>query len=395
MKTPKIAEAMNHLDDDLITEATREEKRTFQTAPFLKWGSLAACFCLLIVSAIILIPMLQPEGPVSPADPLYKDVHVQGSEIAIVWPWEYMTVYEKYRSLSYGGKTYAGRGREISPHLLGEALGTAQARGYDLYTEKEYTENFAVYRIHSVSEAYLIAAEMDGKFYVFDAHEPNAFATLGDMMDAFSMAQNIELNRFSVHAKNQKTKNYALADGNAVWEILNGCKNAKAVDDELWKTPPMYISFTVTSEALGVYKNVMYVTEDGYLRTNAFDYANLFEIGEEAAKQIIDHVQKHAEETAAEPYQITIAGKITAVGENSFTLDTTPVCVNKHDGKTYTITADALGIRRVLEFEKVGVGDIVIVTYDGKIKDGNLIEGATNMQKGFLSDESGNVLIPE
>ena len=57
--------------------------------------------------------------------------------------------------------------------------------------------------------------------------------------------------------------------------------------------------------------------------------------------------------------------------------------------------AENLGIRRVLEFERVGVGDIVIVTYDGEIKEGNLIEGATNMQKGILSKEESGVLIPE
>ena len=44
-----------------------------------------------------------------------------------------------------------------------------------------------------------------------------------------------------------------------------------------------YYSFTITSETLGVYKVAMYVTVDGYLWTNAFNYQYLFNIGEDAA----------------------------------------------------------------------------------------------------------------
>ena len=81
----------------------------------------------------------------------------------------------------------------------------------------------------------------------------------------------------------------------------------------------------------------MYVTEDGYLWTNAFDFANVFEIGEEAANQIIRYVKQNSEQTEAIPYNITLPGIITEVGENYFILDTTPVCVNERDGKTYKI----------------------------------------------------------
>ena len=393
MKTPRIAQSMNHMDDDLILEAAREEKHTAKKAVFLRWGALAACFCVLIMAAIMVLTNLQqPDAPVQSQNPLYQTIQTENR--VIVWPWEYKTVYEKYLSLFYDGKEYGGRGKEIRAELLGEALGTGEAKGQDIYTEKIYTESFPVYRINGISEEYLIAAEMEGKFYVFDAHEQNSFATLGDMMNAFAMEQNIQLNYFSVQGKKQETKYYSLTDDKTVWEILNGCKNAKAVNGDSWRTEVDYISFTVTSEALGVYKNAMYITEDGYLWTNAFDYANVFEIGTDAANQIIDDVKRNSEKTEAIPYNITIPGVITEVGEDYFILDTTPVCVNKHDGKTYKIMADTLGIRRVLEFEKVGVGDLVVVTYDGIIKEGNLIEGATNMQEGFLSKEESNVLIP-
>ena len=58
MKTPRISDSMNYLDHDLIQEAERERK-SVKTMPFLKWGSLAACFCVLIMAAILILPNLQ------------------------------------------------------------------------------------------------------------------------------------------------------------------------------------------------------------------------------------------------------------------------------------------------------------------------------------------------
>ncbi|MBR5187091.1 MAG: hypothetical protein IKW18_01355, partial [Clostridia bacterium] len=229
MKTPRIAQSMNHMDDDLILEAAREEKHASKKTVFLRWGALAACLCILIMTAIMLLPNLQQDDtPTQSANPVYKTIQTENS--AIVWPWEYKTVYEKYLSLFYDGKEYDGRGQEIRTELLGEALGEGEAKGYDIYAEKRYTENFPIYRINGISEEYLIAAEMEGKFYVFDAHEQNAFATLGDMMNVFAMEQNIPLDYFSVQGKNLKAKYYSLADDSTVWEILNGCRNAKAAN---------------------------------------------------------------------------------------------------------------------------------------------------------------------
>ena len=136
MKTPKIAQSMNHLDDDLITEATREEKQDLKTAPFLKWGSLAACFCVLIMAAIMILPNLRPDDtPLQSQNPVYKTIQTENS--AIVWPWEYKAIYEKYLFLSCDGKEYDARGKEIRAELLGEALGEGKQRDMT-FTRKSY-----------------------------------------------------------------------------------------------------------------------------------------------------------------------------------------------------------------------------------------------------------------
>ena len=57
MKTPRTANVVGHIDDDLITAAAECKKKT-KHSPWLKWGSIAACFCLIITASIIMIPYL-------------------------------------------------------------------------------------------------------------------------------------------------------------------------------------------------------------------------------------------------------------------------------------------------------------------------------------------------
>lgn len=81
---------------------------------------------------------------------------------------------------------------------------------------------------------------------------------------------------------------YVFQNDEYVWEILSECRNASFVEDQTWTVGDRsYLSFTITSEALGVYKAALYVTEDGCLCTNAFSWQYLFNIGEDAAGKII------------------------------------------------------------------------------------------------------------
>ena len=61
MKKEKISEAMGNISSRHIKEAAEfkaEEKTHRSKTPWVKWASLAACFCLIIVAAFAIIPML-------------------------------------------------------------------------------------------------------------------------------------------------------------------------------------------------------------------------------------------------------------------------------------------------------------------------------------------------
>ena len=56
MKTPRIAYAVGHIDDKLVSETAGE--KTAKKIIWHKWGSLAACFAVMLLAAIVAVPML-------------------------------------------------------------------------------------------------------------------------------------------------------------------------------------------------------------------------------------------------------------------------------------------------------------------------------------------------
>lgn len=93
--------------------------------PLVKWGSIAACFAVLLIAGTAILPSLFG-GNVTPngTDGRYKDYNIHASESAIVWPWEYKTVYEKYASVEIDGIEYYGKAVRYQKHWLARALET-------------------------------------------------------------------------------------------------------------------------------------------------------------------------------------------------------------------------------------------------------------------------------
>lgn len=57
MKTPRIVNAIGHIDDDLINSATKSKKIAKKNI-WIKWTSLAASFALIIIVAAVAVPTL-------------------------------------------------------------------------------------------------------------------------------------------------------------------------------------------------------------------------------------------------------------------------------------------------------------------------------------------------
>lgn len=171
--------------------------------------------------------------------------------------------------------------------------------------------------------------------------------------------------------------------------------NAAFIKDDSWVETGRSLSFTASSEALGAYKNVFSITEDGHIWTNLFDYAYIFDIGREAASQIFSYVSENSVEAEPEPYAFSLAGTLTEITDEYIIVDDTVLCSDEKDGMGFKIYLDDMRIRRHIEFEKISVGEIVVVSFTGKIdvEAGNVVEGAYSLSRGYLSEDG--VSVPE
>lgn len=385
-----------NIDPELIEAAAPAPKVRKKSNILVKWTALAACFAL-IISAMIVLPMFREDDTSLPDNNgRYKDFTIQAGEYGIVWQWKYKTVYEKYSSIDVGGTEFIGRNRELSASYVGKKLGSYKATGYDDTSDEVHHEYFDAYEIKNVATSRLIAVKMEERYYVFISKNYDPPATLGEVWEAYSLSQYIKLDRFSIEKEGKDRSYRLLSDDEYILSVLKESKAAKASDPIGWhENKGNFVSFTVTSEALGVYKNVMYITESGYLWTNIFNGEYLYFIGKDAAQRIISYAKENSAKAEFEPYNKTVAGKVVEINDSYILIDDSILCKDKKDGITYKILIDDIKISRYIECDIVKVGSVVIVAYEGDIdsKSGNTISQAIDISEGFISD--GEVLIPE
>ena len=398
MKIPKMADAVGEIDQDLVGAAAKDVKKAKR--PFGKWGVLvAACLCMVIVAGVIVVPMLRGEEELPDVPPRetvsfgdlernYKKQDAVGAESAIQWPAEYLSTMEKHAYIVWSLRNYATSGIEVQPHNLGEKLG-----------------NYLGYEVREVKGApreHVIALGIEGVYYAYrcrDCYDDKP-ETLGELFDRYNLAEVLELDRFSTadDKYHHSTGFYGLtADDDYIIEVLASCRDAKVyADSDHWQGSGPYLSFTVTSDALGVYKKAMYITEDGYLWTNVFEYAYIYEIGTEAAGKIIAYAMENSVEKQMEPYEYRLAGTLVKIEDGYAYIDDSIMCVDESEGMVFRVSLTDIRVRRCIEYAGVGVGDLVVVTFRGGIDlaDGNLILDARSIDQASLT-ENGDAVVPE
>lgn len=393
MKTPRIINSVGHIDDDLITAAT-ENKKKAKFSPWLKWGSIAACFAVIVIASIAFLPSLLKEKEPQGTDVRYKDFYIHTSESAIIWPWEYKTAFEKYTSLKMNDVEYNSKGNTVSESLVGDKIGTYTVAGYDETTDKKYTADAEVYPLLNVTTDQFIAVKIEDDYCIFKNNEYNPPNTLGELFEQVDLSKVVELNRFSENDSTPDSKHYLLNDDEYIWEVLSECKEAPFIEDQNWYAGDReYLSFTITSEVLGVYKVAMYVTKDGYLWTNAFSWQYLFDIGEDAAGKIIRYAKENSEETEYEPYTNTVVGEVIEITDEYILLDDSLLCKDPADGIIYKILLNDIRISRYVDNDVIKLNDTVQISYKGQIDENNIIDTAVSASQAMISD--GEVFIPE
>lgn len=373
-------------------------KNAVPRAPWLKWGGAAACLIMLVLTSVILLPSTLGKNKQDMGDGRYKSFTLQGQEsTAIIWPWEYQTVGEKYRTMIVNGMEYANTGHKVSETMLKSALGTFDVTGYDEIKEESHVITGEAYELNDVAASRILAVKLEDGYYVFRNFEYLPAGTLGELLDQANLPKLINLNWFEERGKDSKDKRFVLSDASCLWNVLaQECREAKFVEDQTWMVQKReYLGFSISSEALGIENVALYVTGDGYLWTNAFGWQSLYDIGEEAAGEIIQNCREHCTEIEAQPFSNAVIGTVTEITEEYFLVDDTVLCKDPKDGITYKVLLNDLRISRYVQMNLIKAGDMVEVLYRGQMDEENdhAIREATYASKVTIVE--GKAYIPE
>lgn len=399
MKTPRIVKSIGYIDDDLVSGAAENPK--VKKIGWMKWSALAACLAVMAIVGAGILPTLfnNPDKPITEMNNLVAQKYkyqLASTEADVEWPWEYKTNGEKYHSVNFNGKAYRVKSfNPIGEDLLGENLGTYQVEGVDANTRQTYTETFTVRKINNVSDIKLIAAGNENGFYVYMFDDTEKPATFGEVLELYGLPNTLEFNHFTVCEGYQNKGYYTVNDDSYIWDTLLKCSDAKLdmSAEDFDRSNRNYLTFTATSDALGVYNRAIYISEDGYFATNIFDYSYVYFIGKDAAGKIINYAKSNCVESESTEYTLTIPGTLIEIGDGYVMIDDTILCANEKDGTVYKVKVDDIRMKRCVECLNIEVGDIVCVKYDGVISENNEVSGAYSMYEGTLID--GDLTIAE
>lgn len=403
MRGTDLLDKMDLIDPAYVEAADSVHKK--KKSSWQKWGTAAACIAVAFGMTFFALRFKESGIIMSNSTRTiflggitreYKDVPVTGEELAIVWQWEYKTMAEKYTSLVYNGVEYDSSGTIVEMENIGDAIGLMDVVGYDSYEEKEHKISAQVCSIRGISTEKMVAVQLGDDFYSFKNREYQPPKTFGEVLDDYSLSEHLALEYFDVCEGFSENGYYQVEDDSYIWEILSNCRGAVFVEDDSWsRSEREYLSFTATSDALGVYKRVFYVTADGYIWTNIFDFAYIFKIGEDAAKEIISYATENCVEAEWESYHQMLAGTLVEITDEYILVDDTIRCANPEDGMLFKIMLNDVRIRRCMEWYKFQVGTTVAVAFTGDIDvdAGNVVKGAYSLKWCMIAD--GEALVPE
>lgn len=432
MKNKRIVDAIGNMDDELIMGADTVPVKAKK--PYLKWGAIAASFVVLIAASICLPMMLNGDKDVAIGgwdtqkpviDPVidgdvsgntgvsngifaldelngrYKEGNVVADESGYIeWPWSELSDSERYVHISINGKEYTTRSRKVSKVLLEGPLGDAEGYGYEYTDDKsiKHTKTFEVYEIKNVDKNVAVAVSFDGEYYVYFTRDIEKPATLGELIDMIGLDKTVKLENYTLYDGRDNNGHYKIESDKFIMSVLLECKNAPAMPDDMTLEiiGDEYAAFSVTSEALGIYKKTLYISALGYVFTNAMEYGYTYNIGADAAKMLLDHLNgENAIETTLEPYRYSLCGVVKEIGEGYIMFDDSLMCESASDGMILKIDMSHPNCYRYIDHKYIKVGDVAIISFEGKIQvdTDNTVVGAISISKAQLV--LGDVLIEE
>ena len=349
-------------------------------------------------------PEIQTDAPVNGAfwDDLRerKEINVMIPESSIEWGWEDLTDGERYTNLDLDGETYHMRG--TVSNYLGEWLESGEVYGFAWdQGNARHAISCEIYSLTFSPDHSVIAVQFEGtsKFYRFECErEYDPPKTIGEFIETRKLAEVLPLTTLYYSDGGWEETRYSLSaeSSDEVWRILIECDDAPFAKGYKYYNNKEDVSFSATSEVLGIRNLSFTINEEGYIITNIEQYGYYYNIGVEAAREVIDYVKAHMTEPqpVEKPSVYRIVGTVTEIGDGYIKVDDSIIMKNPEDGLIFTVVTQDKRLSRVVNLLRVG--SQIMVVYDGFVskEDPTRIEYASAIHSVWIS-EDGDVLIPE
>lgn len=319
MTKEQLYREINRIEDSLIEEAAdftleKREKKTW-----FRQLSLAACFCLAVMAAAIVLPQMLKLRPPDrhPENPTMAGTDASSATGEETWPiprWEDKTITERYPGFSFDGKQYSVKSEALDAGDTGEKAGEVILYGYDIYEDREYTIKAELYDIEGILGECALAVRYEGTDdYYPGVNSEYVPETLGDLINALSLKENLVFHKIyysywmdeEVKDGNYRTDVYVLPEPQVIWDMLLSETQSANQGDAHYDIPLMEIGIDV--KKIGAYNISLAVNEDGYLQTNIMDTAKSFYIGKDKADEFVQYVRQYG---TMEPLENTLENEI-------------------------------------------------------------------------------------
>ena len=176
MNTQQLYRGVTEIDDALIEEALESPHQKRRRIRLFAMGAA----CLALISGVF---FALRGGPT--ADPLPSS-----GEIYVMPRWEDMPLYRQYGQIDWDGADYYAA-CPVDAGAVGALLGGGTATGHDVYEDRGYAMDFAVYALSGISPAAAVAVRYEGHdgFYPCGPEDYSA-APRGDLIDDLGREQN-------------------------------------------------------------------------------------------------------------------------------------------------------------------------------------------------------------
>lgn len=196
--------------------------------------------------------------------------------------WNKAPITSKYPDLTYNGRHYTSRGNSDLRGKVRQSLGAASLQGFD--GSPDHKTDAELFLIPGISADAAVAVQFpDGSCcaYVSPQYRP---ATLGQLMDALSLRENMSFGKVSGCGDGREATIYPAVSDSDVWRMLFD-RSAKLDEREIYREETVTID--IRMPLLGYNVGSIGLTADGYLIVPLLESRKVYYIGQERAQEFL------------------------------------------------------------------------------------------------------------